>query len=104
MKLLYKPFAIIAGLISGRIGRAAFRKLWGRIDEEPPPKPGSGEGQLVKVVAGQALQAGVMAAVAATVDRAFANTFHHLVGIWPEKSEKEKEEEKKEKEREKQKD
>ena len=85
MKLLYKPFAIIAGLISGRLGRSVFRSLWTRIDKEPPPAPGTGEGSLGKVVTAQVLQAGVMAATAATVNRLFARLFHQLVGAWPEK-------------------
>lgn len=84
MKLLYKPFGIIAGLIAGRLGRSVFRSLWMKIDHQPPPKPGTGEGSLGKVVGAQALQAGVMAGVAAAVNHGFAKSFHHLVGSWPE--------------------
>jgi hypothetical protein len=83
MKLLYKPFALMAALIAGRIGRSMFRSLWAKIDDAPPPAPGSGEASVAKVVGAQALQAGVMAGVAAAVDRAFASAFHHLVGAWP---------------------
>jgi hypothetical protein len=85
LRLLYKPFAIIAALIASRIGRSVFRSLWSKIDAEPPPKPGTGEGSMAKVVGGQALEAGVMAGVAAAVDRGFARVFHHLIGIWPKK-------------------
>ena len=85
MRLLYKPFAIIARLISGRIGRSVFRTLWAKVDDAPPPPPGSGQGSAVKVVGAQALQAGVMAGSAAAVDRVFARIFHHLIGIWPDK-------------------
>jgi hypothetical protein len=85
MRLLYKPFGIIAGLIAGQIGKRAFDKLWSRFDDERPPKPGTGEGSFAKVVAGQALRAGVMAATAAAVERAFARAFHYLIGIWPKK-------------------
>ena len=89
MKLLYKPFALLASLIAARIGRSVFRSLWARIDDAPPPAPGSGEASVAKVVGAQALQAGVMAGVAAAVDRAFASAFHHLVGAWPAKPAKE---------------
>jgi Protein of unknown function (DUF4235) len=85
MKLLYKPIALIAGLIAGRLGRSVFQTLWSKFDDAPPPKPGSGDGSAVKVVTAQALQAGVMAGVAAAVDRAFARVFHHLIGVWPDK-------------------
>ena len=85
MKLLYKPIALIASLIAGRVGRSVFRGLWAKLDDEPPPRPGSGEGSVIKVVGAQALQAAVMAGVTAAVDRAFARAFHHLVGVWPDK-------------------
>jgi hypothetical protein len=85
VKLLYWPLSLIAGFISARVGKTAFRKLWEKIDDAPPPKVGSGEGSAVKVIGAQVLQAGVMAASAAAVHRAFAKTFHYLVGAWPEK-------------------
>lgn len=85
MKLLYKPFAIIAGIIASRLGRTVFKSLWAKIDEDPPPRPDTGEASMGKVVGAQALQAGVMAAAAAVVHRLFARSFHHLVGEWPEK-------------------
>ncbi len=81
--LLYKPFAIAAGIVSARIGRELFRSVWSAIDDAPPPEPGTGQAGIVKVIGAQALQAGVMAGVAAGVDRAFASGFHHLIGVWP---------------------
>ena len=85
LRLLYKPFAIIAGIVSARVGRSVFQSIWSKLDDAPPPTPGDGGGTMVKVVGAQALQAGVMAGVAAAVDRAFAAVFHHLIGIWPKK-------------------
>lgn len=85
VKLLYWPLSLIAGFISARLGKALFRKMWETIDDEPPPKIGSGEGGSVKVIGAQVLQASIMAASAATVHRLFAKTFHYLVGAWPEK-------------------
>jgi Protein of unknown function (DUF4235) len=90
LRLLYKPMGLAAGLVSARLGRSVFRSVWSAIDDQPPPIPGSGQGSLVKVVGAQALQAGVMAGVAAAVNRAFAATFHHLIGIWPAKPPKAK--------------
>ena len=85
LRLLYKPFAIIGAIIAGKLGRSLFRKIWAKIDEEPPPTPGAGGASTIKVVGAQALQAGVMAGTAAAVDRTFARFFHHLIGIWPKK-------------------
>jgi hypothetical protein len=85
MRLLYKPFAIIAGLISARIGRSVFRSIWSAVDDQEPPKSDTPDAGLAKVVGAQALQAAVMASVAAVVDRGFASSFHHLIGVWPGK-------------------
>jgi uncharacterized protein DUF4235 len=84
-KLLYFPFAIIGSILGRLIGRQVFRTVWERIDEEPPPKPGEGRGGAVKVIGGHALQAAVMAGSAAAIERVFARSFHHLLGIWPRK-------------------
>jgi hypothetical protein len=88
LRLFYKPFAIVGAIIAGKLGRSVFRSIWAKIDDEPPPTPGSGGGSTLKVVGAQALQAGVMAGTAAAVDRTFARFFHHLIGIWPKKAPK----------------
>jgi hypothetical protein len=84
-RLLYLPFAIVGSIVARILGRQVFRTVWGQIDEEPVPTPGDGRGGMVKVVGGKALQAAVMAAAAAAVDRLFARGFHHVLGIWPKK-------------------
>ena len=94
LRLLYKPFAILSGLIAARIGKSVFNGVWSKIDDQPPPTPGRGDGSVGKVIAARALQAGVMAGAAAGVDRVFATVFHHLVGIWPKKPPKPADEEK----------
>jgi hypothetical protein len=83
MKILYKPFSIIAGLIGARIAKAIFQALWSRIDDAEPPKPTTEHASFPKVVGAAALEAATMAGVGAAVDRAGAATFHHLFGIWP---------------------
>jgi hypothetical protein len=83
MKLLYKPFAIIAGLIAARLGKSMFNGLWAQIDDAKPPTAVTEGASLPKVVGAQALRAATMAGVAATVDRTFARAFFHLTGIWP---------------------
>ena len=84
MKVLYKPFGIIATLIGAKIARSIFNVLWSRIDEEaPPPRPTTEDASLPKIVGAAALEAATMAAIGAAVDHASARTFHHLTGIWP---------------------
>jgi Protein of unknown function (DUF4235) len=89
MKLLYKPFGIIAGVIAARLGRSIFKTMWASIDDTDPPAPTSADASLPKVVAAAALEAATMAAVAAAVNRASARAFHYLTGIWPGQKPKE---------------
>lgn len=92
MKLLYKPFAIIAGLIAARLGKAIFNAVWARVDEREPPKPTAPDASVTKVIGAATLKAATMASVGAAADRAAAEAFHHLTGVWPDKpAEKEKE-------------
>jgi hypothetical protein len=85
MKLLYKPFGLIAGLIAARIGRGLFKTLWARVDRRDPPDPTAPEAGISKVVGAAALEAATMAGVAAAADRVAAQAFHHLTGVWPGK-------------------
>ncbi len=83
MKLLYKPFGLIAGVIAAKVGRNAFKAIWAKIDSADPPDPTTEQASLPKVVGAAALEAATMAGVAAAVDRASARAFHYLTGIWP---------------------
>jgi hypothetical protein len=85
MKLLYKPFGLIAGLVAARIGRALFKGLWARVDRADPPDPTAPEAGMPKIVGAAALEAATMAGVGAAADRMAAQAFHHLTGIWPGK-------------------
>jgi hypothetical protein len=89
MKILYKPFAIIASLVAAR---QAFKTVWARIDSADPPEATTPDATLPKVVAAAALEAATMAGIGAAVDRGSARVFHYLTGIWPgSKQEDEKE-------------
>ncbi|MBV9474383.1 MAG: DUF4235 domain-containing protein [Solirubrobacterales bacterium] len=83
MKLLYKPFALIAAVIGAKLGHSVFKSLWSAIDDAEPPKATTAEASLPKVVGAKALEAATVAGVAAAVDRVSARSFYHLTGIWP---------------------
>ncbi|HEY2771548.1 MAG TPA: DUF4235 domain-containing protein [Solirubrobacteraceae bacterium] len=93
IKLLYKPFAIVAGIIGSMIGRQVFKTLWARIDREEPPKATTPDVPLGKVVGARALEAATMAGVGAAVDRASLNSFRYLTGVWAGKSDEPEEQE-----------
>ncbi|MCW3008953.1 MAG: hypothetical protein JWP17_3579 [Solirubrobacterales bacterium] len=83
MKLIYKPFGIILGLIAGMAGRKVFDAIWTKIDDEDPPKPTTELASWGKVLSVAAIQGMIFAVVKALVNRAGAKSYEHLTGVWP---------------------
>jgi hypothetical protein len=97
VKIIYKPFALIASVIAGRLGRGIFKSLWAKVDNADPPDPTAPNASLGKVVGAAALEAATMASIAAAADRAAARTFEYLTGFWPGKEPDKKKDKKKKK-------
>jgi Protein of unknown function (DUF4235) len=96
MKVLYKPFAMIAGIVGAKVGQRMFRVIWAKLDSAEPPKPTRQDASTGKVVAAAALEAATLSGTKAVTTRATAQSFHYLTGFWPgdrpesEKKKKEK--------------
>ncbi|HWF25234.1 MAG TPA: DUF4235 domain-containing protein [Solirubrobacteraceae bacterium] len=82
MKILYRPFGIIARMIGARLARRVFKAVWRTIDKHAPPKASTEHTTLPKVVGAAVIEAATTAATRATVDRASLKWFHFLTGIW----------------------
>ena len=84
-KLLYKPVAIVAGIVGGLLAGLIFKQVWkvaGRGSDTPAPldsERGWGE---VLLAAG--LQGAIYALVKTAVDRGAAEWTRKKTGIWPE--------------------
>ena len=83
MKLLYKPFGIILGIVAGLIGRQVFNAIWSKIDDAEPPEPTTEEAPWAKVILAAALQGAIFGAVRSAVNRSGAKGYAHLTGVWP---------------------
>ncbi len=83
MKLLYKPFGLLAGILSGLVARRLFTVLWGVVDEQEPPEAKTERASWPRVLAAAAIQGVTFSVTRAAVDRAGARTFEHLFGVWP---------------------
>ena len=83
MKLAYKPFGLVLGIVAGLLANAVFRKVWtlaarrGEVPGATQRSAGWGE------VAAAALQGAVMRGTRALVDRAGARGFEKATGTWP---------------------
>jgi len=83
MKLLFKPFALVLGILAARVSNAVFHRIWGAVDGDPPPDPKVREDAGGRAVAAAALQAGVAAGTATAINRYGMHVFEHLFGRWP---------------------
>ncbi len=86
MKLLYKPFAIVAGLLASRAAGAIFKKLWAFLAKETEiPQAMEQSRGWTEVVAAAILKGAVFGGVKAFVDRTFATEYFRRTGVWPGK-------------------
>jgi hypothetical protein len=83
MKLLYKPVAVVCGLIAGALSRRIAQALWRLVDEEAPPTPTTERAPLAKVLGAAAIEGLAFSVTRAAVDRAGARGFARLFGVWP---------------------
>lgn len=83
IKLLYRPFGIVLGLIAGFLAKSVFNFVWSRIDDEEAPKATIEETSWVKVLTAAAVQGMVFQTVRAAVNRSGASGFRYLTGVWP---------------------
>jgi hypothetical protein len=58
MKLIYKPFGIVFGILAGILSKKVFEAVWGIFDKEEPPKPTTEQTTWPKVI-GAAVVEGV---------------------------------------------
>ena len=83
MKLLYKPFGIVFGILAGLISKKLFEVVWGIFDREEAPKPTTQDSTWPKVLGAAAVQGVTFKVTRAAVDRAGAKGFNYFTGIWP---------------------
>jgi hypothetical protein len=85
MKLIYKPFGMLVGLLAGFLGRALFSRIWAMIDKEEPPEATTEQTTWPKVLVAAALEGLIFRVVKVAIDRAGAIGWSRLTGIWPGK-------------------
>jgi hypothetical protein len=83
MKLIYKPFGLVLGILAGLLGKQIFDLIWNKIDDQEPPEATTEYSPLAKIVLSAALEGAIFKATRAMVDRAGARGFSNLTGVWP---------------------
>jgi len=91
MKLLYKPFAIVAALVASLAAGAIFKRLWALLARQTEmPKALEQHRGWVEIVAAGMLRGAVFGGTKAVVKRAFADEYFRWTGVWPGKTAKPK--------------
>ena len=84
MKLLYKPFGLVAGALAGLLAGAIFKGIWRLVaDEEDKPDATDKHRSWTEVVSAAAVHGAVFGGVRAAVDRVGATSFERVTGTWP---------------------
>ena len=83
MKLIYKPFGIVFGILAGLLSKKIFNFIWARFDDAEPPKATTRDASLPKVLGAAAVQGVGFKSTRAAVDRYGARGFEYLTGSWP---------------------
>ena len=83
MKLIYRPFGIVLGLVAGFLSKSVFNWVWSKFDDEEAPKATQDETTWAKVLSAAAVQGLVFQTVRAAVNRSGAEGFRWLTGVWP---------------------
>jgi uncharacterized protein DUF4235 len=83
MTIIYKPFGFAAGMLAALVGRRIFDFVWGKIDEEDPPKGTTKEAPLVKILGAAALEGVIFKIVRTATNRQTAKVYYYFTGFWP---------------------
>jgi Protein of unknown function (DUF4235) len=82
-KIIFLPVSIVAGLLSGQIGKKLFDLVWRRIDKEAPPRAEQRAINPGKLVLALAIEGALFRAVKGLVDHASREGFAKVTGVWP---------------------
>ena len=83
MKFVYKPFALIVGLLAGILSQKVFEKIWGAIADEDPSDPDDRDATWTEVLISAAVSGVIVKVVQALVRRGGAVGFERATGFWP---------------------
>jgi hypothetical protein len=84
MKILYKPFGMLFGVLGGLVAGAIFKRVWKlAAHEDETPEATDARRSWSEVLAAAALQGAIFALVKAVVDRGAATATQKLTGFWP---------------------
>lgn len=83
MRFVFAPIGIVAGLIAGAMGKKAFERVWGLIDDREPPQPEHRQLRWPKLIAALAMEGAIFRVAKGLTDHGVRRAFASLTGSWP---------------------
>jgi hypothetical protein len=83
VRFVFAPIGIVAGLIAGALGKKAFERVWGLIDDQEPPQPEYRRLDWPKLIVALAIEGAIFRLAKGVVDHGVRRTFANLTGSWP---------------------
>jgi hypothetical protein len=83
LKVLFAPFGLIGGVLSGALAKRAFDRTWKLIDSGAAPEPDQRGASWAKLAVALMLQGAIFRLVRGAFDRGSRETFTRLTGRWP---------------------
>lgn len=83
IKLIFRPFAVVATLIAGMIGKRLFQRLWGLLDDKHPPRTEERSTPIGKLALALAVEGALFRLVKGLADHGSRRAFAHMTGAWP---------------------
>lgn len=82
-KVLFIPFSVLGGIVAGLLGKKAFERIWGAIDDEEAPDPKHREIEWKKLIPALMLEGAIFSAVRGVFDHLNRRAFNRATGQWP---------------------
>jgi len=82
-KVLFLPVSIGSGLLAGAIGKKLFGLVWGRFDDQEPPRAEHRDVSLPKLGLALVLEGALFSLIRGLLDHGSRHAFTRVTGTWP---------------------
>jgi hypothetical protein len=83
IKLLYRPFGIVGGVLAGIVSRQAYARVWRLIDRDAPPAADVRNVSVGKLALALLLEGAIFRAARGLFDHGSRVVFRRTTGRWP---------------------
>jgi hypothetical protein len=83
IKLIFRPFSVVTGLLAGMLGKRLLRQFWRFLDNDQPPQAEERSIPITKLSLALILEGALFRLVKGLADHGSRRAFAHMTGAWP---------------------